>query len=382
MQFPKRRNSMRLFRNSGVILAALVFAAVLAPASAWATTTKDCPTEPKQNVPITSGETYSGTNCELYTTGDVDSFVFKAAAGDTWDMVLGVASGATTNICLTLYAPNNSVASPQACTNIEFGGDSVGTVLQLTTAGTYTMVVQETSDATVGYSLSLERISPAPADATALSLSKNITGAITVATAQEAYTFYGVTTGKYQIAASLVSGDTQNVCFNVYQPNGSSALSSGAPCTNIEFGGDTISVDLTPTQNGTYVVLVYAGGNDTTVGYNLEVSCLLGKCIKTTPKCELTDALSYSSGTLTMDFTIGTPSAVTWNAWLVSDNKTELLFSTSQPVTEPAVTVTKTASLEASGTVGVVSTLTTATDGITCSSWETVNTGKAASYRH
>jgi hypothetical protein len=39
------------------------------------------------------------------------------------------------------------------------------------------------------------------------------------------------------------------------------------------------------------------------------------------------------------------------------------------------VTVTKTTSLSPEGTVGVLSTLTTSTKGIICSSYEQINTG-------
>ncbi|MGA2738978.1 MAG: hypothetical protein ABSG65_16190 [Bryobacteraceae bacterium] len=92
--------------------------------------------------------------------------------------------------------------------------------------------------------------------------------------------------------------------------------------------------------------------------------------------CTLTDTLTYSSGTLTMNFEIGTPTAATWNAWLVSGSTFESIFSLSQPKTEPPADVTQTQAVPAdSGTVGILSTLSTATGGITCSSWETVNTG-------
>jgi hypothetical protein len=123
-------------------------------------------------------------------------------------------------------------------------------------------------------------------------------------------------------------------CFNVYQPGGNSVLTSPL-CT---FGGTiTVTADLAPPpQNGTYVVMVYAAGNAGVADYNLEVSCLgtPGTC-PSTPKCVLEDALSYASGTLTMNLTIGTPYAATWNGWLVSENTPTLLWSVSQPITEP-----------------------------------------------
>lgn len=96
-----------------------------------------------------------------------------------------------------------------------------------------------------------------------------------------------------------------------------------------------------------------------------------------TPVCVLTDVASYSAttGVLTMKFTLGTPSVATWNAWLTESNNMQTLWSQSQPATGLPVTVTKTQTLAKSGEVGVLSTLTMPTLGITCSSWQIVQTG-------
>lgn len=366
---------MRTSKKLTLIPVVMCFAAILLPTSALATTTvKNCPSEPAQNVPISSGVTYSGAECVLSTTGDVDSFVFSANAGDTWNMDTSMVPGPDSNICLTLYPPGSTTALFSGCSDIEFGVLDVYTTLKLPTTGTYTIVVTESDDATVDYGLSLERLSPAPADAVALTLAKNVSASVVAPSAVEAYTFYGTTTSStFQITASIPSNSTENLCFNVYEPNGTSALSAGAPCTDIEFGTLSISAQVTPPVVGTYVVLLWVDGDDGTVSYDLEASCLLGTCTQPPPKCSLADALSYSSGTLTMNFTIGTPSAVTWNAWLVSGSTTQLLFSTSQPVTEPPVKVTQTAALSPSEIVGVLSTLNGST-GISCSSWNTINT--------
>lgn len=357
------------------LLLAALFAVVLTPSSGWATTTRNCPTEPAQNVGIASGVTYSGSNCVLKTTGDVDSFTFTAAAGDTWDMVLGFNGSTATNICMSLYAPNSGgTAMYHNCTDYPCCGASAGTNQKITIAGTYTIIVTESTNATMPYDLSLERISPAPADASLTVLAKNSTGQVSPPTAQEAYLFAGVTTGTYQIAASLLT-TTANVCISVYQPDGT-AIGNG--CTDYPCCGTTATVDVTPTVNGTYVIVVYAAGNDGTVNYNLEVSCLLGTCKQIPLKCALTDALSYdaTTGLLTMNFNIATPVAATWAGWLVDQGKMTSLWSQSQAITEPAVTVTKTkASVAKAGAVGVVSTLSTATAGITCSSWTLLNTG-------
>jgi hypothetical protein len=375
-----RREPTRILKNVGSVLAASVFAVVILPSIGWAHTSKNCPPEPAQGVSIVSGETYYGTNCVLYTTGDVDEFVFNVKAGDTWSMVAGLGASPTTNICLTLLSPG--VPANQifyGCTTgatILGGSFSVGTNQTLTAAGQYTIKVSESTDATVTYGLSLERLSPAPTDGIPAILSQNLTGEVSPPTAQDAFTFDGNSAGEYQITASLAPSQTSNVCFNVYQPNGSIALSGGCTTGATILGGSfSITGYLTPAQDGTYVIVVYAGGNDSTVDYNLEVSCFAGKCTPTKTKCILDDTLSYSSGTLTMDFTVGTPYAATWNAWLVSGNTTELLWSQSQPITEPPASQTKTQAVPVSGTVGILSTLSTSTGGITCSSWETVSTG-------
>ncbi|MBV9302929.1 MAG: hypothetical protein JOY62_04135 [Acidobacteriaceae bacterium] len=93
--------------------------------------------------------------------------------------------------------------------------------------------------------------------------------------------------------------------------------------------------------------------------------------------CTLADKLSYNakSDMLTMEFSLGTSVTATWNSWLVSDNTVESLWSQSLKKTEPPITVTKTQKVSGKpGEVGILSTLTTPDEGITCSSWETIDT--------
>lgn len=101
----------------------------------------------------------------------------------------------------------------------------------------------------------------------------------------------------------------------------------------------------------------------------------VGVNLSITPACVLADTPKYVSGTLTMNFSLATPVAATWDGWLVAHNSATQLWSLSEPVIEPPVAETKTDSLAASGEVGILSTLTTPTGGITCSSWTLVNTG-------
>ena len=378
---------MRNLTMNSLLIAAPLFMVLMVPGAARAGTgpvVKDCPVEPAQGVAITSGETYYGTNCSLSTTGDADTFTFNAAAGDVWEMVAGLGPSPTTQVCLTLYSPGvpaNQIFNACTCNGCFGGSASVSTNQTLTTAGLYTIKISETNDGVQAYGLSLERLSPTPPDAVALTLAKNVTGDVSAPTSQNTFTFNGGTTGTYEIAVSLAPNPTSQVCMNAYQPNGTSALSGGTPlCTcNGCFGGSSsFQADLTPSLAGTYVVNIYAGGNDTTVDYNLEVSCLLGNCPPAKPSCLLTDSPSYdaSTGILTMDFSVGTPVAATWNGFLEIKNKIESVFSQSLPVTEPATKVTQTKSgVGVTGDVGILSTITTPGGGITCSSFVTVNTG-------
>ncbi len=378
---------LRILDHSCLPWAMLLLAAVLVPSSGWASTS-NCPVEPAQNVPITSGVTYYGSNCVLSTAADQDSFQFKAAAGDTWSMVAGLGAAPPVNICMSLYAPGNTTAIFSGCTTLNIRIDAVATNQSLKVAGVYTIVVTEVSTAVVSYALSLERLSPAPKDGAPLVLGKTITSAVSAPTAQNAFTVYGGTPGVYQVSVSLAAGQSNNVCFAVYQPGGTSALAGGAPCTTVNVGIDSIQADATPTQDGTLVVIVYEGGNlsqltgtdDGTVSYNLSVSCAPGATCPTPPtKCILTDSATYdaATSTVTMNFTIGTPYPVTWNAWLTYQNTLLSLWSQAQPITEPQVSAIKMQTgVPVSGKVGILSTLTYPTAGITCISLEFVNTGK------
>jgi hypothetical protein len=367
---------LRLASKSGVSLAVLFFAVVLIPTAGLANTTKNCPPEPAQNVPIASGQTYSGSNCILKTTGDVDSFTFTAAAGNTWRIVEGLAGSVAENICLNVYAPG-STGTPifTGCTGVGFGGPPAVEDNQVTaSAGVYTIVVTEGGNGNQLYDLSLERIDPPPGDAIALTLAQSVTGTVAQPTAQNPYTFYAATTGTYEVVTSYVSG-ADNVCFDIFQPG---AISVSTACTGVGFGGpSTIQATFTPAKNGTYLVVIHTASNDSTTNYNLEVSCILGGC-PNLPKCALTDTLSYDapSGTLTMNFTLGTPVAATWNVWLTSQNTMSNLWSVAQPITEPPVSIPKTQTgVAKAGKIGVLSTLTTPKGGITCSNFAQVNTG-------
>jgi hypothetical protein len=454
---------MRVSTNLVTAMAVVFFGPLLVPRAALAGTA-NCPKEPATNVPIASGDVYAGNNCVLYTPGDVDSFVFSANSGDTYQLALGYQGGAT-NVCLTLYDPDSMVIIPQTCTS----ANGIVKEKTLTTTGKYVIVVTEpTGDgqSVDDYALSLERISPFPPGAQPITLAHVVDSAIAAPTQQNVYTFYGATSGTYEVAVTYTGGPI-NACLYLYDPDTISPISSSG-CTS----ANEYQFNFTPPENASYMVLINGDGNDGTVSYNFEVSCLLGTCptlVPTTTKltsspnpsddgqavtftatvsssggtppngetvsfksgktvlgtgtlssgkatfsdskltagattpvtavyagdsdfqgstsntveqvvygpCTLTDSLSYNatSKTLTMKFTVGNIVATTWNAWLTDQNTIQELFTGSQPITNPPASVTKTTTLSAEGTVGVLSTLTTPTNGIYCSSYRQIYTG-------
>jgi hypothetical protein len=142
---------------------------------------------------------------------------------------------------------------------------------------------------------------------------------------------------------------------------------------NLLLSGSTLYVaDLDNMTIGKYNAATGVGTGSFITG----LSSPFGVAISSLESCVLLDNLSYSSGTLTLDFTVGNPySDATWNTWLTYHNTIESLFSESEPITNPPKAITKTTDLSAEGEVGVLSTLTTSTQGIVCSSYQQINTG-------
>jgi len=385
---------MKKLINFALLLAALLFGILLVPRAALAQV-EDCPQEPTRTT-IADGEDFAGANCTLNSVGDIDSFVFSANAGDTYQLVLGFNSPVATQVCVTLYDPNLTVIfpntnNPNNCTTWNGFGGLLAVVddQALTLTGSYQMNITETSTAAQEYALSLERLFPFPPNAVDITtLGKVVDADISVPTESNAFVFTGATTGEYEVTAALTVGVSNNICLAVYSPTGSlvtPAAGSGTSnpiCTTWNGFGGTLSVpvDFTPTQAGTYMAFVQAVGNDGTQTYSMEVSCLVGNCggPPPPPPCTLKDTATYNatSKTLTMNFTVGNNVATTWNAWLTDQNTITTLFSAPQSVTVPPVPITKTTALSPEGTVGVLSTLTTPTKGIFCSSYVQINTGK------
>lgn len=377
---------MKLTRNFVLPLATLFFGLLFAPQSAHAQAT-NCPKEPTQTT-IADGQVFTGSNCTLNAIGDIDSFTFNANAGETYQIALALTGSINSNICLELYGPGNTVIYPNTCTAYNEGSNaSVMINPAFTVTGAYQVNVTENNNTSQGYDLSLERLFPFPPNATQITTFGTVyNGDIAEPSDTNAFTFTGATTGTYEVTASMTGAATANICMTVYAPNGtlvapSSGTNPGCTLYN-EGSGATVVIEFTPALAGTYMEFIQASGNDGSQSFTMEVSCVSGNCGNTkTPPCTLKDSLSYntSTSTLTMNFTVGNTAVDTWNAWLTDQNSFTKLFSGSQPITNPAVPITKTTTLSPEGTVGVLSTLTTSTKGIICSVYTQVNTGTPTS---
>jgi len=91
--------------------------------------------------------------------------------------------------------------------------------------------------------------------------------------------------------------------------------------------------------------------------------------------CTLDLILTYTGGTLNMDFYLGTSEPATINVWFNVLSQIIPYLSVPLPPIDPPISVPiAIPGVPSIGTIGVLTTLTTP-DGIICSDWETVDTG-------
>jgi hypothetical protein len=93
------------------------------------------------------------------------------------------------------------------------------------------------------------------------------------------------------------------------------------------------------------------------------------------PACQDALTLSYTSGTLNLGFTLQTPVAANWGAWLVAQNTPYTLWSLAVPIVNPAVSFTlPIANFPHVSTVTVATTLG-AGNSVTCWDVKSIDTG-------
>jgi hypothetical protein len=100
------------------------------------------------------------------------------------------------------------------------------------------------------------------------------------------------------------------------------------------------------------------------------------KIIRAAIVCNLELNPTYSNGTLSLQFTVGTKQPLTWNTWLVAHTGIARLWSVALGVVNPPANVNiPLASFPALGNVGVLSTLSNSAEGVLCGGWKTAYTG-------
>ena len=274
---------MRSSVTFSLFLAALLFGLLLVGPAAVAGTS-NCPPEPVANTPIATGQSYAGSNCTLNSPTDVDSFVFNGVTGQTVYLAVAINGATPTNICLALLDPSFATIF-SACSSIGYPKYQNSVVIdqKFTATGTYTIDITEPTTATLNYGISLERLYPFPPNAQKLSLNVQVPGAISPLTDTDAFTFDGVTTGKFRVSATLTGQISQNLCMNVYAPDGSQ-FQIQTPCTSIGYPNyrNNIQFDFIPPQAGIYMPFLYVLGNAATATYTMQVSCLGGNCLPPT----------------------------------------------------------------------------------------------------
>lgn len=97
------------------------------------------------------------------------------------------------------------------------------------------------------------------------------------------------------------------------------------------------------------------------------------------PTCTIDQTLSYSGGTLTLDYTLGTSAPAVWKVFLSANAAAVPVITLNLPVIDPAIPASiPIPNFPSIGVVGYLTTLTVAGQGIACSDWDTVDTGQPA----
>ena len=340
----------------------LVSAFLLGTAPAWAVSeAKDCPaTEP---ITAVYGDVFSGTNCQVTPTGDVDVLQFTGSKDETIRLIAVDLGGSPfVGICVELFGPDNVLVVPKACTDV-----SLELNPKLAMTGVHRILVTEWgNDATLPYALSLERLFPPRGNWPPIDFGQTVSDEINPTSDVDPFRFAGNAGDLVRIIAVDLSGSPFiGVCAEVLGPDGIPVVVK--TCVDV-------SVELNPTltMTGVHTVVVSEWGNDAAFPYSLSLHCLSGACPKL-PVCDVD--LTYTPGTLGLTFTLRTVTPATWNLWVSAQTTTTKIKQLPLQPIDPPQEFSASVPLPAIGTIGFLSTLTTPEKGIICSDWETVDTG-------
>ena len=184
-------------------------------------------------------------------------------------------------------------------------------------------------------------------------------------------------------------GDVNDQAFFQGGPISAASMLGGAPIESVEV--DFLSAAVTPPAEPTMLtsdalpvfqlpviqafVILNTSHGATFVNFEL---CPNGSCPEPPYTCAVNP--TFDAGTLTMNFTIGASTPAQWHVAFLAAGNVYTLFKTPIPVVSPAASFPVQRPLPQLGTIGVLSTLTTAS-GLVCTDLKTVDTGSAAAAR-
>jgi hypothetical protein len=204
----------------------------------------------------------------------------------------------------------------------------------------------------------------------------------------------GCTAGSSTCTFVITENSSATLAFNAGSYPSVTINLTGAPgkvgvgnsqCQNVDGG---FSACTTYWGTGSEVTL-QAGAPDSTAfagflnGTGNATGCTTSPCTFTLTGSSSIDAKftpckvspSMFGGTLHLNFDLGTVEPVRWNVYLSLHNTVRLL-SIALPVVDPPVQYgLPVPGIPPIGSIGVLTTMVDASDGITCSSWRTVDTG-------
>lgn len=230
---------LRSARRSSILLAAIALM-LGQPTASQAQESVPCTPEPTV-MTLTYGAVIE---CES-TAGDVDSFRFAGAIGETVTIVTArlTAGGYP---CIELFDPAAVRVAGPACDGIPATGRIDR---RLTTAGTYTIQVSTTGPVT--YGLTLERTSPASPAATAMTFGDTLNGAINPGVDLDLFTFTGAAGESVAIIAGTQGGSFASYpCLELFDPAGTRLV--GPLCNGI---GSSSRIDRRLDVAGTYTIV-------------------------------------------------------------------------------------------------------------------------------
>jgi hypothetical protein len=241
-----------------------------------------------------------------------NAYIFSANASDVFNFIAVATSGSLAP-CLYVY---NSAGAPVSggvsCT----GGGVVGiNGLVTPSAGTYSVILKDYSNANAGnYNIFLQRTND-PANPINVDFDQTMTGTITAAAQSNVYTFSGSSNDILNFTVVRTSGSLAP-CLYVYNSAGA-PVSGGTSCPG---GGTAGLTGFAVPSDGTYSVFVKDYSNTNIGNYNMSVQCS-GTCLLPAPtltSISPTNVLAGSGGlTLTVtgaDFVNNeSNSVVQWN---------------------------------------------------------------------